>query len=157
MYQPVLIEVASGEAPLIDLDNTLFVQALVFAIMALLASKWLFKPYLRMREEREAGIEGSRDEAERLAAEADARLADYNGKLKEARERAMGEQRKVRAEAAANEQALLDKTREETLSAMADAKTTLGTEVESARAELMPKADLLARDMVSKLLGRKVG
>jgi F-type H+-transporting ATPase subunit b len=157
MYQPVLIEVASSEAPLIDLDNTLFVQALVFALMAFLASKWLFKPYLRMREEREEGIEGARDEAERLTAEADARLADYNGKIKDARERAMGEQRKVRAEAAASEQELLDRTREETLAAIEEAKSKLDTEVDSARKELMPKADLLARDMVSKLLGRKVG
>ena len=60
MYQPVLIEVASAEAPLIDLDNTLFVQALVFALMAFLASKWLFKPYLRMREEREEAREDLR-------------------------------------------------------------------------------------------------
>jgi len=158
MIQPVLLQVASGgEAPLIDIDNTLFVQALVFAIMAFLASKLLFKPYLRMREEREEGIEGAREEAERLGAEADARLADYDGKIKDARERAMGEQRKVRAEAAASEQKLLDKTREETLAAIEESKVELGSEVGAARKELLPKADLLARDMVSRLLGRKVG
>ncbi len=158
MFQPVLLEVASGgEQPLIDLDNTLFVQALVFAIMAFLASRWLFKPYLRMREQREEGIEGAREEAERLTAEADARLTDYEGKLKDARERAMSEQRKVRAEAAASEQKLLDETRAETLSAIEESRKKLGTEVQSARTDLLPKADLLARDMVSKLLGRKVG
>lgn len=158
MIQPVLLEVASGgEQPLIDLDNTLFIQALVFVIMAFLASKLLFKPYLRMREEREEGIEGARAEAERLTAEADARLADYDGKLKDARERAMGEQRKVRAEAAASEQKLLDATRAEALAAIEESRGKLGTEVETARSELLPKADLLARDMVSKLLGRKVG
>jgi F-type H+-transporting ATPase subunit b len=157
MYQPVLLEVASGsEHPLIDLDNTLFVQALVFAIMAFLASRWLFKPYLKMREERDEGIEGAREEAERLNAEAEAQLADYNGKLADARERASGEQRKVRAEAAAREQELIDATRSESLGAIEEAKTKLDQEVDAARNELMPKADLLARDMVSKLLGRKV-
>lgn len=158
MFQPVLLEVASGaEQPLIDLDNTLFLQALVFAIMAFLASRWLFKPYLRMREEREEGIEGAREEAERLTAEADARLSDYEGKLKDARERAMAEQRKVRAEAAASEQKLLDATRAETLTAIEESKKTLDSEVQAARKDLLPKADFLARDMVSKLLGRKVG
>jgi hypothetical protein len=78
---------ASGGA-LIDIDSTLFIQLGLFALFAFVATRALFRPYLRMREEREAGIEGARALATRLGAEADARLQDYQDKLAAARARA---------------------------------------------------------------------
>lgn len=155
MHEPVMLTVAA-EGALIDIDSTLFIQAVLFAVMGFIASKLLFRPYLRMREERAAGIEGARDDAERMQAEAAARLTEYEEKLAAARSRAQVEQRKIRSEAADHEREVTDKARAEANKAITSAREKVDSEVEAARNELMPRADELARDMVSKLLEREV-
>lgn len=157
MTQPVLLTLASAaEHPMIDIDSTAFVQFGIFVVMALASTHWLFKPYLRMREERDAGMDGARKDAENLSAEADAKLADYEEKLAMARARAQEERRKIRAEAAEHLQAITSKARDAAQEAVDAATKKVATETASARAELMPKADALATEMVSKLLGRTV-
>ena len=100
MTQPVLMTLASAaEHSMIDIDSTAFVQFGIFAILALVATRFLFTPYLKMREEREDGMEGARKDAENLSAEADAKLADYEEKLASARARAQIERPNIRAEA----------------------------------------------------------
>lgn len=157
MTQPVLLTLASAaEHPLIDIDSTAFLQFAIFVVMALVSTNLLFKPYLRMREKRDAGMDGARKEAENLSAEADAKLADYEQKLAGARARAQKERRKIRNEAAEHLQSITDKARTSAQEAVGAASKKVTSETEAARAELMPKADALAKEIVSKLLGREV-
>ena len=156
MTQTVLLTLASAaEHPIIDIDNTAFVQFAIFVVMALVSTQLLFKPYLRMREQREEGMDGARKQAEDLSAEADAKLADYEQKLASARARAQEERRKIRSEAAEHLQSVTDKARSAAQAAVKAANEKVTSETEAARAELMPKADTLATDIVSKLLGKK--
>src|SRR5688500_1401565 len=104
MDPTVLVTVASGgEHPLIDIDWTIGLQFALFVVMFFVARAWLFRPYLALREARRAGIEGARGEAERMTAEADAKLAEYEKELATARARAADEQRRIRAEAVSYE------------------------------------------------------
>ena len=84
MNPHVVSTLASGH-PLIDIDYTVFVQFGLFLLLFALANKLLFKPYLQLRERRKAGIDGAREEAERMTAQADAKLADYEKQLAAAR------------------------------------------------------------------------
>ena len=157
MTQPMLLTLASAaEHPMIDIDYTVFIQFGIFVVMALASTQWLFKPYLRMREDRDAGMEGARKDAENLSAEADAKLADYEEKLASARARAQEERRKIRADAAEHLQKITTEARTAAQEAMEAATNKVATETETARKELMPKADALASEIVSKLLGRSV-
>jgi F-type H+-transporting ATPase subunit b len=156
MEQTILATVASGGQPLIDIDWTAAVQFGLFVVIYLVANKLVFQPYLQLRERRKQGIEGARAEADRMTAQADAKLADYNKQLAAARDRAGEEGRKVRAEAAAHEKEVTDKARAAAQKAIDEAQTKMRSETEAARAQLMPQADLLAKTMASKLLGREV-
>lgn len=157
MTQPMLLTLASAaEHPMIDIDLTVFVQFGIFVVMALASTQLLFKPYLRMREARDAGMDGARKDAENLSAEADAKLADYETKLASARARAQEERRTIRADAAEHLQTITTEAREAAQAAMEAATSKVRSETEKARAELMPKADTLASEIVSKLLGRSV-
>ena len=156
MEQTTLVTVASGGQPLIDIDLTAVVQFGLFIVIYLVANKLLFQLYLQLRERRKAGIEGAREEAERMTAQADAKLADYQKQLAVARDRAGEEGRKVRAEAAAHEKDVTDKARAATQKAIDEAQSKMRAETEAARAQLMPQADALAKSMASKLLGREV-
>jgi F-type H+-transporting ATPase subunit b len=146
----------AGGHPLIDIDGTVFVQFALFLVLFVLANRFLFQPYLQLRERRRAGIDGARAEAERMTAQADAKLADYEKQLALARERANEQGRKVRAEAAAHEREVTDQARAGSQAALAEAQTAMRRETEAARAQLMPQADTLARAISSKLLGREV-
>jgi F-type H+-transporting ATPase subunit b len=158
MHHQVLHAVAAGaqEHPLIDIDFTAFVQFGIFMIAFVFATKFLFRPYIKMRDERTAGIEGARDEATRMSAAADAKLADYEERLDQARSKALDQRREIRTAAAVAQRELTDKAKGEANSSIAEAKTKIASDVETARAELAPKADKLATELVSKLLGREV-
>jgi F-type H+-transporting ATPase subunit b len=155
MDQTPIVSLAGGH-PLIDIDLTVIVQFVLFLVLFVIANRLLFQPYLQLRERRKAGIDGARAEAERMTAEADAKLADYEKQLAMARDRANEEGRKVRLEAAAHEREVTDKARASAQQAIDEAQATMRRETDAARAQLMPQADALARTISSKLLGREV-
>ncbi len=154
MHQ-ALATLAAGH-PLIDIDYTVFVQFALFLIMFFISNAFLFQPYLRLRQRRKDGIEGARADAERMSAQADAKLADYEKQLARARASANDEGRKVRAEAAAHEKQVVDGTRAAAQKTIDEATTKMRAETDAARLSLLPQASTLARQLASKLLGREV-
>jgi F-type H+-transporting ATPase subunit b len=155
MDQTVLATVASGDA-IIDIDYTAVVQLGLFLVLLFIGNAFLFQPYLRLRARRREGIQGAREQATQMTAEADARLADYESKLGTARTRAGEEQRKVRAEAAAYERDTTDAARKASMKALDEAQAKVQADTEAARAQLLPQANALAKTMVSRILGREV-
>ncbi|MBA3542262.1 MAG: ATP synthase F0 subunit B [Deltaproteobacteria bacterium] len=146
---------ASGQA-LIDIDLTVVVQFVIFLTLFVVSNKFLFQPYLKVRALRKSETEGARAEADRMTAQADAKLADYEKQLAVARSKANDEARKVRTEAAAHERDVTDKARSAAMAAITEAQTKVRTETEAARVQLMPQADVIAKAIASKLLGREV-
>jgi F-type H+-transporting ATPase subunit b len=155
MYQPALTVAAAEAYPLIDFDLTGLVQLGIFAVMALIATRLLFRPYVKMREDREAGIEGARVEAGRWSGEADTMLSDYRSKLAAARARAYKEQQAVRGQAAAHEREVTEKARADAQATVEDARARIGEQARAARDEMLPRAEELAEQIVGKLLARK--
>ena len=91
MNLPAITVLAAGdEHPMLDMDLTVLLMLGIFLIVWAAATKLLFKPYLKMRDERTAGVDGAREEATRMNAEADAQLVAYNEKLNTARAEASG-------------------------------------------------------------------
>ena len=154
MHQ-VVATLAAGH-PLIDIDLTVFVQFGLFLILFVVANKLLFQPYLQLRERRKTNIEGARADAERMSAQAEAKLADYEKQLAGARNRANEEGRKVRAEGVAHEKEVTDKARGEAQKAIDEATAKMRAETEAARLQLLPQASTLAKQIATKLLGREV-
>jgi F-type H+-transporting ATPase subunit b len=155
MDQTPIVSLAGGH-PLIDIDLTVVVQFVLFLILFVVANRLLFQPYLQLRERRKAGIDGARAEADRMTAEADAKLADYEKQLAVARDRANEEGRKIRLAAAAHEREVTDQARAQAQKATDEAQATMRRETEVARGQLLPQADALARAISAKLLGREV-
>ena len=142
--------------PLIDIDLTVVLQFVLFAIMFVAANTFLFQPYLRLRARRQAGIEGARAEAEQMSSQADGKLADYEHKLAAARAKAAEDGRTIRAEASAYDRDVTAAARTAAMTAIGQAQSKVRAETEAARATLLPQAETLARSMAGKLLGREV-
>lgn len=155
MDQTPIVSLAGGH-PLIDFDGTIVVQLVLFLVLFVIANRLLFQPYLQLRERRKAGIDGARGEAERMTAQADAKLADFEKQLTVARDRANEEGRKIRLDASAEERKITDAAKANAQKAIDDAQATVRRETEAARAQLLPQAEAIARTISSKLLGREV-
>jgi F-type H+-transporting ATPase subunit b len=154
MTPQVLVTVAAH--PLIDIDWTIVIQFVLFLALLFLSNKLLFQPYLRLRDKRAEGIEGARAEAERMTAEADGKLVDYEKQLTVARNRAAEEARKIRADGNAHERQVTGDARAVAAASLEEARTRVRAETESARAELMPRAELIGKEMAKHILGREV-
>ena len=154
MTPQVLVTVAAH--PLIDLDWTIVIQFGLFLVLLFLSNKLLFQPYLALRDKRAAGIEGARAEAERMTAEADGKLVDYEKKLAAARNRSSEEQRKIRADANAHEREVTTAARTTSAAALEEARVRVRSETEAARQDLLPRAELIGKEMAKRLLGREV-
>ena len=156
MNSTLVLAVAAKDPPLIDLDSTVFIQLGVFIITALILSRFLFGPFLKMRAARSEGIEGARAEAGRMDDQARAQIVDYDTRFTKAKSTANDERAKIRNEAAERERTITEAARAETETAIESARQTLTTEADAARKSLEPRAQEIARTIAQKVLGREI-
>jgi F-type H+-transporting ATPase subunit b len=157
MYGALALAVAASEdVPLIDLDHTLWIQLGLFLILMLFLSKVVFGPYLRLKDAREKGIDGARAEAKSMQQGAAERVADYDARLLQAKQRGADEKARLRAEGADREREILAAARAETTRSVEAARASLQQEARKLRADLQPRVGELATAMARKLLGREV-
>ena len=146
----------SHEPQLIDLDATAFVQLGLFLLLMLVLRQFLWKPYLKVLGERTTRVEGYKQEATRLDAEAAARLAKAEAALAEARRVGAGERSVARAEAHAREQTLLAEAGAAAQKTLAEARARVAATVAAERGKLEASASATAREAARKILGREV-
>ncbi len=140
----------------VDLDLTFVVQVVLFVGLFLVLKPLLFTPLLKLFEERERRIEGAKNEARGMFAEADAMMAKYEEELVEVRRTAGAERDKLRVEGQKKEQAILSKVREQTNAMVDEGKAKIAKDGAALSAELATSAQTLAREMASRVLGREV-
>lgn len=163
-FTPFLAAVADAtavapEAPdqqLLDVDGTVFLTLALFLITAATLTRWLWKPYLRVRDERVSRVAGHRQEAARLDAEAQTRLARVEIQLGDARRAVSAERARLRAEAAGREQAIVAAAQESANRTLAEARTRVEAALAAERAHLQERGALLGREITQKVLGREV-
>jgi F-type H+-transporting ATPase subunit b len=144
----------AGESQLLDIDNTVFVMLGLFLVLAFILTQWLWKPYLRVREERVRRVEGAREEADRLEADAAARLARIETQLAEARKASQAERAQARTAAVAREQEIVAAAQEVARKQLAEARSKLDMALASERTRLADHAKALGREIAEKALGR---
>jgi F0F1-type ATP synthase membrane subunit b/b' len=146
----------SAEPQLIDVDGTALVQLGLFFVLAFLLRRWLWRPYLRVRGERVARVDGYKAEAVKLEAEAAARLAQAEAALAEARRVGSGERARARAEAQVREQTLLAEANASAQRTLSEARGRVQATLQTERAKLQITAAELGRSAAKKILGREV-
>src|SRR5262245_39514633 len=130
----------SHEPQLIDLDGTVFLQLGLFVLLMAVLSRLLWRPYLRVRDERVSRVEGYREEASRLGPAAAARLARAEAALAEARRVGSGERAQARADAQVYEQKLLAEANTAARDAVAEGRARLDAVVQAERQLLDKRA-----------------
>ena len=157
MFVATLLAAAQPESqpPLIDVDGTLFVQFGLFLIMLFVLSRVVFRPYLKLKDARHAGIEGARDEAHQMQERARQVGADYDAKLTKARQRGGEERARLRGEGAVYERQVLGAARDESQKVLDAARGKIAADAGAARDKLTAESTALAKQIVKKILGRE--
>jgi len=134
---------------------SVFWVVLFVLLLAVLLDRWLFKPIVRIVDERAARVKSARDLAETAAARAREASAEFEARTRAAQAeiyREMDEKRRIALE---ERSALLAETRADVERSIADASARLAGEVDEAEVRLKVEADRLAGEVVERVLGRK--
>jgi len=146
----------AAEPQLLDLDGTVFIMLAIFLVLLLILWQFLWKPYLRVRDERVCRTEGARAKAAELDSDAAARMARIEAALAEARRNGNAEMTKLRQEAQAKEQQIIAESQAAARRMMAEARSKLDASVATEKANLQTETGLLARQIAEKALGRRL-
>ena len=150
----MLTALASESLPVVDIDNTMFLQALLFLLLLAVLNFVLFKPWLEIKERRAKRIGGALEDAAELRERATATELEYAARLAKARDQAMTIRSDRRREAEEQEAEIVNGARRDASASLDSRKQTLAREVEQARSELGDRVDSLARDITAQVLGR---
>lgn len=127
---------------------------LAVLLLAVALDRLLFKPLLRVMQEREATVTSAMDLAQAAAAKAQAATAEFDQKLGTARADLYKQMDERRRAAEQYRAALMTQTRSEVDASLADARDQLNQQAAAARAQLEKDADALGDEIARKVLGR---
>jgi F-type H+-transporting ATPase subunit b len=135
-----------------EINATIIVQLAVILTLMLWLSKVLFKPLLRLFDEREARISGARAEAKALEEQGLDKAHYIDERMKRAQKDARDILSGLRAEGVAYQRQLTDKARAEAREKIEEAKKRIQNELDHARSEMMPFVEENASLLVSKFV-----
>ena len=141
---------------MIKLDWTLFLQFANFMILLAVLNVLLFKPLRNVLAARKATIDGDLARARSLDEQVQAKIADYDAKLQEARQRGSQERAALRQAAQAEEARLIGEANEKSSRRLQSLKDQVAGEADVARQGLRGETEALAREIAGKVLGRNV-
>jgi len=148
---------SAGEAAVnVDVDATFLVQLGLFIVLLLVLKPLLFEPMLKLFEEREKRIEGTRKAASEEDEKSAKALAKYEGIVGKAREAGMAEANALRAEGTKREAVLLADVRTASAATLEQGRAAIAREAKTAREGLRAEAGTLGREIATRVLGREV-
>lgn len=147
---------AEGGAVNVDLDASLVVQIGLFILLLVILKPLLFDPLLKLFEEREKRIEGTRREASKEDERSAKALAKYEGILAKAREAGGLERDQIRAEGTKKEAEILARVRAQAATTIDEGRKAIATDAKTARDALAAESATLGQTIASRVLGREV-
>jgi F-type H+-transporting ATPase subunit b len=140
----------------INIDLAFVIQLINFLVLLAVLNILLYKPIRKVIAERQGKIADAKSRAEGVDQDVQAKMAEYESRLKEMKSGAADERGTLVKEAQAEEAAILDSARKEASETLAAIKARVAKEATDARTMLQEQAKLLSVDICEKVLGRSL-
>jgi F-type H+-transporting ATPase subunit b len=140
----------------IELNLAFFVQLINFGILVLVLNIFLYKPIRKVLADRRQVIDSAREKAVSVDEEVQAKMSQYEARLREAKTEAGTIRAEALKQAQLEESALLEKARQEASGSLASIRDRVAKEAADARVLLRKQAELLSGDICEKILGRSL-
>lgn len=141
---------------MIDIDLAFVIQLINFLVLLAVLNVLLYKPIRKVFAERQGKIADARSRAEGVDQDVQAKMAEYEARLKEMKSGAADERSLLVKEAQAEEAAIIDAARKDASATLAAIKERVAKEAAAARTVLQEQAKLLSVDICEKVLGRSL-
>ncbi len=141
---------------MIEVNFTLIIQMINFFLLIFILNKILYKPILKILEEREQRIEGQQQQAKKTIEDGLVILTDYNKKLYDAKIDAMNTKNAARNEASEQANGIIEDSRKKAEEIIARMQQEMASEMAQAKKELDPELSVMAATIAQQILGRKV-
>jgi len=144
-------------AVVIDLDKSVLLQMVIFAVLIVVLKPLLFDPVLRVFTLREERTEGERKQARKLQVRAGELLEQYEQELARVQRTAAEERERLRSETARLEEEIIEEARRVSQGIADEGRQRIEAEVKSIRRQLERDTTAMARQIVTQVLGRELG
>jgi F-type H+-transporting ATPase subunit b len=141
---------------MIQIDQTLIIQIVNFIIFLFIVNYLIFKPIVRVIDERRERIEGTTGKARLMEAEFQKKLQDYEGRIQEAKAQAASEKDTLRRQGESLSKEIVEKARTELARDIPIIRRQIATETDQARRKLEKMAQDMAKDIARQILGREI-
>ena len=139
-----------------ELNITLLIQLIIFLFILVWLAFVLLRPMIKLLEEREGRIEGTRKDVARLTSAGGEKNGIIEIRIEEARAQAQEERLALRAEGQKSHADLVEKARKQAMQKMQHAREEIDDARKKAAEQLDKESAKLAALIVSKVSGRKV-
>lgn len=141
---------------MIELNLAFVVQLINFGILVLVLNIFLYKPIRKVLADRRAVIDSAREKAASVDEQVQAKMAQYEARLRDAKAGAGATRAEALKQAQAEETAVLEKARKEASDSLASIRAKVAKEAADARVLLRQQAEALSGDICEKILGRSL-
>ena len=148
---------SEGGGNIINPDGSLIVVLVLFIVFVFLLNRLLFRPVGRVLDERQTVTEGATNEARAARRMYDARLAEYEASIRQARADGYRHAEQERAAALDARRQVIDEAKAQAHQQIDRAKQEIGQQVIQARGTLESESRQIAERISRTVLGRTVG
>lgn len=141
---------------MLQINSTLFFQIVNFLLLVWILNRLIFRPFLRVIEEREKKTLGARTQASDLELQAKDLKEKHESGMSEARSRGLSEKEVIRGQGKAKGERILGEARLKSVDHISSMKRELEASVKEARRELVQLSISHSQEMAAKILGRNV-
>lgn len=141
---------------MISLDISVVYQIILFVVLFLILNKILFQPYLHLLEERERKTTGAQHDSADLEHEGARLRAQYEEKIAQAEAAGYAAKEAILQEGRQQRERILSQAREEAATILEGVRRELATAMEHEKPLAAAEAAVVAGEMVSKVIGRRV-
>lgn len=141
---------------MISLDISILYQIVLFIVLWLIVNKILFQPYLRLLEQREGRTTGAEHESADLEHEGSRLRAQYEEQISQAQIASYAAKEAIVQDGRQQREKILAEARQEAASQLDRVRREVALALERDQQLAALEAQAVAREMVSKVLGRPV-
>lgn len=154
---PATLAFAEGGGNIINPDASLIFILILFLVFVFVLNRILFRPISRVLDERQTLIEGSANEARASRRRYDAKLADYEATIRQARAESYRRLEQVRAAELEERRKVIEAAKHQAHEQIGNARQEIGRQAAVARTALESEGRQIAERISRTILGRSVG
>ncbi len=150
----VALAFAEGGGNIISPNGSLVFILVLFLLFVFVMNRLLFRPIGRVLDERQVLTEGATSEARAAVRRYQAKLADYESSIRQARAESYKRLEQDRAAALEERRQVIEAAKQETRGEIEGAKSEIERQAEAARAALESESKQIAETISRTVLGR---